>query len=256
MLRNDRKCIPVFPNIHSGQQGFLSTYRNLCQSEEKPPKPRFPFWNRSLPKQQSQSVFFASQEIISPSRCLSKMTPSWDHFYLFAQVTWYLDNFNSVELVGVRMIVTHWGRVPHICVRDLTIIGLDNGLSPGRRQAIIWTNAGILLIRPPGTNLNEILIEIHIISFKEIHLKMSSGKWRPFCLGLNVLKGWFSNWLYRIVARALSVNFIKGNVTEHHMCEVNIGSLDGSVPSSNKPLPEPILTQNYIAIWCHYATKS
>ena len=32
------------------------------------------------------------------------------------------------------------------------------------------------------------LIEIHIFSFKKIHLKMSSGKWRPFCLGLNVLR--------------------------------------------------------------------
>ena len=41
----------------------------------------------------------------------------------------------------------------HICVSDLTSIGSDNGLSPGRRQAIIRTNAGILLIRPLGTYL-------------------------------------------------------------------------------------------------------
>ena len=40
----------------------------------------------------------------------------------------------------------HWGRVTHICVGNLTIIGSDNGLSPNRRQAIIWTNARILLI--------------------------------------------------------------------------------------------------------------
>ena len=75
----------------------------------------------------------------------------------------------------------------HICVSKLTIIGSDNGLSPGRRQAIIWTNAGILLIGPLGTNFNETSIEIHTFSFKKIHLKLSSGKWRPFCLGLNVL---------------------------------------------------------------------
>ena len=75
-----------------------------------------------------------------------------------------------------------------ICVGNLTTIGSDNGLSPGRRQAIIWTNAGILLIGHPGTNLGEILIEIHTFSFKIIHLKMSSGKWRPSCLGLNVLR--------------------------------------------------------------------
>ena len=86
-----------------------------------------------------------------------------------------------------RLGLTHWGRVTHICVSDQTIIGSDNALSPDRRQAIIRTNAGILLIDPLGTNFNEILIEIHIFSLKKIHLKMSSGKWRPFCPGLNVL---------------------------------------------------------------------
>ena len=79
------------------------------------------------------------------------------------------------------------GRVTHICVCKLTIIGSDNGLSPGRRQAIIWTNAGILLIGPLGTNFSEILIEIQTFSFRKMHLKMLSAKWRPFCLGLNVL---------------------------------------------------------------------
>ena len=49
----------------------------------------------------------------------------------------------------------------HICANWLTIIGSDNGLAPVRRQAIIWTNAGILLIGPLGTHLSEILIEIY-----------------------------------------------------------------------------------------------
>ena len=83
--------------------------------------------------------------------------------------------------------LTHWGRVTHICVGKLTITGSNNGLSPGRRQAIIWTSAGILLIGPLGTNFSEILISIEIFSFKKMHLKTSSAKWRPFCLGLNVL---------------------------------------------------------------------
>ena len=82
---------------------------------------------------------------------------------------------------------THWGRVTHICVSKLTIIGSDDGLSPDRHQAIMLTNAGILLIGPLGTNFSEILIKIHAFSFKKMHLKMSSGKWRPFCLGLHVL---------------------------------------------------------------------
>ena len=76
-----------------------------------------------------------------------------------------------------------------IRVGKLTIIGWDNGLSPVRRQAIILTNAGILLIWPLGTNVNEILIGIQTFSFKKMHLKMSSAKWRPFCLGLNVFNG-------------------------------------------------------------------
>ena len=37
-----------------------------------------------------------------------------------------------------------------------------------------------------GTNFSEILIEIHIVSFKKMHLQMSSAKWRSFCLGLDV----------------------------------------------------------------------
>ena len=93
------------------------------------------------------------------------------------------DNFVSA------CVLTPWGRVTPICVGNLTIIGSDNGLSPGRRQAITWTNVGILLIGPLGTNFSEMLIEIFTFSFKKIHLKMLSGKWRPFCLGLNVLSG-------------------------------------------------------------------
>ena len=76
----------------------------------------------------------------------------------------------------------------HICVGKLTNIGSDNGLSPGRRQAIIWTNTGILLIGTLGTNFSEFLIVIHTFSFNKMPLKMSFAKWRPFCLGLNVLR--------------------------------------------------------------------
>ena len=83
--------------------------------------------------------------------------------------------------------LTNCGWVTHICVSKLTIIGSNNGLLPDQRKAIIWTSAGILLIRPLGTNFNEILIEIYTFSFKKIHLKVLSGKWRPFCFCLNVL---------------------------------------------------------------------
>ena len=84
-------------------------------------------------------------------------------------------------------ILTHWGQVTHICVVKLTIISSDNGLSPERRQAIIWTNAGILLIGPLGTNFSEMLIEIQTFPLKKIHLKMSFAKCCSCRLSLNVL---------------------------------------------------------------------
>ena len=65
--------------------------------------------------------------------------------------------------------------------------GSDNVLSPIRRQAIIWTNAGILLIGPLGTKSSEMLFEIHTFSFKKVHLKVLFSKWRSFCPGVDEL---------------------------------------------------------------------
>ena len=71
----------------------------------------------------------------------------------------------------------------HICVSKFITIGSDNGLSPSRRQAIIWISAAILSIQPLGTKISEILIETHIFSFKKMHLKMSSAVLpRPQCV--------------------------------------------------------------------------
>ena len=122
--------------------------------------------------------------------CSSQLDPSSGQLHKRA------DAQIGVEHVCIRILniaiwyainLTHWGRVTHKCVSKQTIIGSDNSLSPGRRQAIIWTNAGILLIGNLGINFSETLIEIYTFSFKKMHLKMSSGKWRPSCLGLNVL---------------------------------------------------------------------
>ena len=114
-------------------------------------------------------------------------------------------SFTSVTILEQ---LTHWGRVTHICISRLTIIGSDNGLWPDWRQAIIWTSARILLIWSLGTNFSEILIEIHTFLFKKMHLKMSSGKWRPFCSGLNVLNmKWIvqftpNNWIWFLCPHA------------------------------------------------------
>ena len=112
--------------------------------------------------------------------------------------------------------LTHWGRVTHICFSKLTIIGSDNGLSPGRRQAIIWTNAGVLLIGPIGTNLSEILITIHTFSFKKMHLKMSCGKCRPFWLGLNVLRWYNDGLLSYLITSAIVDNCLSQSQIKLH----------------------------------------
>ena len=91
------------------------------------------------------------------------------------------------KLVLAPYSLTNWGRVAHIFVSKLTIIGSDNGLWLGRYHALIWSSDGVLLISPLGTIFSEILIGNQTISFKKMHLKMSSAKWRPFCLALNVL---------------------------------------------------------------------
>ena len=76
--------------------------------------------------------------------------------------------------------LTHWGRVTHICVGTNTNISSDNGLSPGRRQAIIWTNAGILSIQTLGTNFSAILSEIH--AFENVVCEIASTLSRPQCV--------------------------------------------------------------------------
>ena len=77
---------------------------------------------------------------------------------------------------GTKPSICHWSRVTYICVSKLTSNGTKKELAPVRRQAIIWTKTGILLIRTLGTNFSEILSEIHKFSSKKMHLKMSSDK--------------------------------------------------------------------------------
>ena len=79
--------------------------------------------------------------------------------------------------------LSHW--VMH--QKKSTNIGSDNGLSPVRRQAIIWTNPIILSIRPQGTYFDEFSFKIQKFPSKKTHLRISSAKWRPFFLDPNVL---------------------------------------------------------------------
>ena len=130
-------------------------------------------------------------------KCAINSSASWGKLFSIerynVQVYFYEKNCVSYWKCVLRQCLTHWGRErEHICIGNLPIIGSDNGLSPGRRQAIILTNSGILLIGPSGTNFSGILIEIQTFSFKKMRLKVLSAKCRLFCLSLNVLKLKFS----------------------------------------------------------------
>ena len=95
----------------------------------------------------------------------------------------YMDPYVGHSIKLPEVMLTHWGRVTHICVNKITIIGSDNGLSPGRRQAIIWTIAGILLIEPRGTSFNRnSIIFIHENEFESVVCEMAAILFRPQCV--------------------------------------------------------------------------
>ena len=120
------------------------------------------------------------------------------YLYLYVDIIYVA----CLNLLAYERSLTHWGRVTHIRVGKLIIIGSDNGLSPGRRQASMWTNARILLIGPLGTNFSEILIGIQTFSLtknalQNVVCEMTSILFRPQCVNLLayerlLTKLWFS----------------------------------------------------------------
>ena len=136
-----------------------------------------------------QAITWTNDDLLSIRSLVTNFSNIWVKIYQFSfkeMLLKMLSAKHQTYFSGIN-VLTHWGWVMHICINKPTIIGSDNGLSPGRRQAIIKTNAGILLIPTLGTNFSEILIKILTFSFKKMHLKVSSAKWRPFCLSLNVI---------------------------------------------------------------------
>ena len=103
------------------------------------------------------------------------------------------------DMENNNYILTHWGHLTHLCIGNLAIIGSDNGLSPGRHQVIIWTNARILLIGPLATNFSDISIKMLAFSFKKMDLKLLSVKWLPFCHSFNMLRWSYDNWKFGLV---------------------------------------------------------
>ena len=124
-----------------------------------------------------------------------------------------------------RMILIDWRWVVHTCIGYLTIIGSYSGFLPSLHQVIIWTNAGILLIWPLGTNFSEILIRIHTFSFKKMHIKMLYAKWCPLSPCLDV----FNNYNYICSVYCCFVSVLKNIQFKLHW-QWNIAY----------PLPNPI----------------
>ena len=154
-----KKWAHLLSVVYKSNKTWSITYWCLCGSND-----RVLLMNSLWPSEATGHIDLCQHWLKAPNYCL-----------------------NQNLIIEVLNVLTHWGRVTHICVSKLTIIGSDNGLSPDRRQTLIWNNAGLLLIGPLGTNFSEILIKILTFSFTKMRLKVSSAKRRPFCLGLNVL---------------------------------------------------------------------
>ena len=86
---------------------------------------------------------------------------------------------------------SHWGRVTHLCGSKIIIIGSKTCLSSGRRRAIIWTNAGILLIRSLGIHFSEIqsksIIFIQDNAFENAVCQMAFVYSQPQCVKMEVM---------------------------------------------------------------------
>ena len=156
-------------------------------------------------------MLIASHFNISKEAMLFK----WQSLSLWEWKMLIISHFNILNQLS------NWDWMTHICVSKLTIIGSDNGLSAGRCQAIIWTNAGKLLILNLGTNFRDILRDIHTFSLKKTHLKMSSVKWQQFCLSLNVSIGYwrhFDVWnilTVKLCTFVLKLGFVGRRVAWH-----------------------------------------
>ena len=130
-------------------------------------------------------------------KVLIKTVSHWQNFCLTCQAnpkifyTEHIYCLMSMNKLTAKLFVcaylTHWGWVMHICISRLTITGSDNGLSPGRRQAIIWTNPGILLIGPLENkllwkfNLSSNIF-IHENAIESVVCEMAAISSRPQCV--------------------------------------------------------------------------
>ena len=135
-----------------------------------------------------EKVFYLPYDFITA-------TTTTDDIIVTMMMTW-CSKINNDDLTWWRHQMETFSALLALCAGNSPVTGEFTSQRPVTRsldaffdlrlnkrcQAIIWTNAGMLFIGPSGTKFREMLIEIYTFSFKKMHLRMSSGKWRPFCL--------------------------------------------------------------------------
>ena len=127
-------------------------------------------------------------------------------FFMTFHFAYHLNTLQLWYRWNAFAIYQHWRWVTHICVSNLTIIGSDNGLSPGRRQVIIWTKMNIVywaLVNKLQWTLNRNLyISIQGNAFENVAWKMvailSQPKYvnymSPSSVTHSGLKHWLHHW--------------------------------------------------------------
>ena len=116
------------------------TQSNITQSTHRSPIFNIPHWQCHSPVTNIKLLLtvmvisLQSTVVITVKKNHLSMRASQRISDLICCCCWY--SFEYIAYYSEEKLFP-WGRVMHICVSKLNIIGSDNGLSPGRHQAIM-----------------------------------------------------------------------------------------------------------------------
>ena len=131
----------------------------------------------------------------------------------------HLLQWNSLECIKSS-------RAIHAYTRQYTneIIGSDNGLTPVERQARYLYQCWLIVNRATGNKFQWNLNSNITIFIKKMNMKLTSAKWRPFCVGLNVsiCGGRRIIWLHISFRIRSSYIIIGGTMTAINASSMNI----------------------------------
>ena len=212
------------------------------------------FWKRPPTGMKVDCAYWTSRKMLT-TNCEISTAETMTIYRQHSKVT----HTKNIWMQSMHLcILTHWGRVTHICISKLNIIG--------RWEAIIWTNAGILLIGPLGTNFSEILIKIQTFSLKKMHLKMSSAIF-VYHSNYRTIGNNFKGILkprqhgYYFVNDIFKSIFLNENYLDLYFSEIcsqqsnwqsaSTGSDNGFVPNSQQVI---IWANDCVVYWCMFAS--